>query len=407
MKTFSETYSPSEEILEKYADVMVRFALGDGKGAEPGDVVWVVCNEQAKPFLLPLQTAILKAGAHMELQYIPTGTTRNFYDIANSDQLKFVNQELIKSRFRTAKHRLVVLPIVPHGEEEGVEPAKLFAKDENFRPIIEVREELERAKKFFWSLCLYGTEDMAERAGMSAEKYWDQIIKACYLNEDDPVARWKDTDRQIKEICKKLNELQIEKVHIEGDDADLWITIGEKRKWIGGGGYNIPSFEIFTSPDWRGTNGWIKFNQPLYLYGPEISDIELTFKDGVVTDYSAATNQQILDEVFTKPNANKVGEFSLTDASFSDIDQIMKETLFDENIGGAQGNTHIAIGAAYDICYDGDVSQMKKEELQAIGFNKECTVHADIISTTRRTVTATTYDGKTIKIYEDGHFKLG
>ena len=66
---------------------------------------------------------------------------------------------------------------------------------------------------------------------------------------------------------QRLNALPIERLHVVGEDVDLRITLGEQRQWVGGSGRNIPSFEIFTSPDWRGTEGWIAFNQPLYRYG--------------------------------------------------------------------------------------------------------------------------------------------
>jgi len=83
---------------------------------------------------------------------------------------------------------------------------------------------------------------------------------------------------------KKLNKLPIDKLHIKGGDVDLWITLGEKRRWLGGRGANIPSFELFTSPDCRYTEGWIKFNQPLYRYGNLIEGIALEFKKGRVVN---------------------------------------------------------------------------------------------------------------------------
>ena len=110
----------------------------------------------------------------------------------------------------------------------------------------------------------------------------------------------------------KLNKLapKTEKFHVKGPDADLWIKLGDKRLWKGGSGANIPSFELFTSPDWRGTNGWIRFNQPLYRYGNLISGIELTFKDGVVVKSSATKNEKVLKQMIATENADKVGEFS-------------------------------------------------------------------------------------------------
>jgi aminopeptidase len=60
---------------------------------------------------------------------------------------------------------------------------------------------------------------------MTLEEYWDQIIQACYLDDADPIERWKETQQEIATIVKGLNELKIQKVHVEGTDADLRITI--------------------------------------------------------------------------------------------------------------------------------------------------------------------------------------
>jgi hypothetical protein len=88
-------------------------------------------------------------------------------------------------------------------------------------------------------------------------------------------------------------------------------------------------------------------------------------------------------------NADKVGEFSLTDRRFSRITKFMAETLYDENVGGPFGNTHIALGKSYHDCYAGDpASVVTPEEWERLGFN-ESSVHTDIVSTTDRTVTAT------------------
>ena len=100
-----------------------------------------------------------------------------------------------------------------------------------------------------------------------------------------------------------------------------------------------------------------------------------------------------------------VGEFSLTDNRFSRITKFMAETLFDENIGGPDGNTHIALGASYRECYSGDVSKMTKAQAEKLGYN-DSSVHTDVVSTTPRTVTAHMHDGKTKVIYRDGQFVI-
>jgi aminopeptidase len=78
-------------------------------------------------------------------------------------------------------------------------------------------------------------------------------------------------------------------------------------------------------------------------------------------------------------NANKVGEFSLTDSRFSRITHLMAETLYDENSGGQFGNTHLAIGSAYKDCYRGDVSAVPKAQWKKMGYNQS-SEHTDIVS---------------------------
>jgi aminopeptidase len=200
-----------------------------------------------------------------------------------------------------------------------------------------------------------------------------------------------------------LNALQIKKLHIKSENIDLHITIGEERRWLGGTGHNIPSFEIFISPDCRYTEGTIGFNQPLYYEGKRISGIKLTFKNGVVVEATATENEEALLEMIQQKGANVVGEFSLTPAGFSPIDRPMAHTLFDENMGGQFGNTHIALGMSYDDSYSGDLLTVTKEKLISLGFN-DSAVHTDIVSTENRLVFDETEGRDKPLIYRDGKY---
>ena len=274
------------------------------------------------------------------------------------------------------------------------------------KPLSDWFNDKENAGKYTWVLALYGTPSMAKEAGLPLKDYWQQIIKACYIDAANPVGEWKDTSKEIKRVADKLTRLQIKEVHVEGQDVDLRISIGSKRKWLGGGGRNIPSFEVFTSPDWRGTEGWIRFNQPLHYFGPKVENIELRFKAGRVVKATAKKNQKLLAEMLaTDAGAAQIGEFSLTDRRLSRITKFMAETLFDENIGGPYGNTHLAVGKSYHDTYDGDTAKMNKKLEKALGYN-ESAIHVDMISTTDRTVTATLVEGREKVIYKNGQFTI-
>jgi aminopeptidase len=273
------------------------------------------------------------------------------------------------------------------------------------KPFMDWRREKENRGKLSWTIGLYGTPAMAKAAGMSEKEYWSEIIRACFLDFANPIAKWKDVYRKMEAYRKKLNALPIETLRVTGKDADLTIALGNRRRWMSGRGANIPSFEIFTSPDWRGTEGWIRFSEPLYRYGNLIKGIELEFKKGKVVSARAKKNEKVLQAMLAAKNADKVGEFSLTDRRFSRITTFMANTLYDENVGGPQGNTHIAVGAAYHDCFTGEKVKMKKKDWRRLGFN-DSSVHTDMVSTTARTVTARLEGGKDKVIYTDGEFVL-
>jgi aminopeptidase len=406
-----EIVEPPAELLRKYAELLVNFALGGGVGVQPDEVVWVEGSEACRPLFLEIIKQVWRSGGHVISDYAidiyqsSDNIFKDFYNDATPAQLEHFNKKYFKGLADQIDHRVAILCDTDLRALKDVDPAKLMKRGEVTKPFHDWLDVKENAGKYTWTLALYGTEQMAKEAGLSLEEYWQQIVEACYLDRQDPIAEWRKLDEEIARICGQLNDLEIESVHITGQDVDLKLKIGQERKWCGGGGRNIPSYEIFTSPDWRGTEGWIRINQPLYRYGNIIRGIELWFENGVVVKSKATENQKVLQEMIVTKNADKLGEFSLTDANHSRITKFMAETLFDENMGGQFGNSHIALGLAYKDCYKGDLAKLKKSDWAKLGYN-DSSVHTDVVTTTDRTVTATLPDGSQKVIYQNGHFTL-
>lgn len=398
-------YTPPKEILKKYAEVLIKFALNDGRGIKRGEVVYLEVPECAKPLLIELQKTILKEGGHYITNFIPDEMEKHFYELAEEHQLNFFPHNHLKGRVDQADHFLYIIAEVNKKELEGIDPKRIMAKQRAHKPYREWRNEKEMQGKMTWTLALYATEDAAKEANISIEEYWNQIINACYLNEKNPILKWNESFKEINRVLDTLNSMKIKNLHIKSDKIDLNVGIDENRKWLGGSGRNIPSFEVFISPDWRKTNGEIFFDQPLYRYGNLITNVYLKFKDGIVTESKAEKGQDVLKEMIATENADKIGEFSLTDKRLSKIDKFMAETLFDENFGGKYGNTHVALGSAYKDSFPGDQTKVTKEQWADMGYN-ESVVHTDIISTENRVVTATLQDGSKKVIYENGKFVI-
>ncbi|MGM0418240.1 MAG: aminopeptidase [Thermodesulfobacteriota bacterium] len=289
---------------------------------------------------------------------------------------------------------------------KSVDSSKIshFSKSrKNLRQILTKREE---SGDYSWSLCIYPTSALAQAAGMSTESYADKISKACFLNKENPVEIWKELSNKIEVLKKKLLNLDIDFFHIESKNTDLIIKNGENRKWLGISGRNIPSYELFISPDWRFTSGKYFADQPSYRSGNIIKNISLEFKDGEVIYADADQGKDYLIKTLeTDPGAKRLGEFSMTDKNFSSIDSFMANTLYDENFGGDNGNVHIALGNSYSNSYSEDIKNFNSEMKKNLGFN-DSAIHWDIVNTEEKTVTAVLKSGKEKTIYSNGSFQV-
>ena len=210
-------YTPSERILKNYADVLVNFALGGGKGIKKGEVVRVSASESAKPLFLAVHNAIVDAGGHMLSHYAPDDEqgdkrrnesfTRYFYEHAQPHQIAYFPKRYLKGVVQEMDHSLFILAEKDPHALKGVDPKKIMQRGVAMKPFMDWRHEKEWKGKFTWTIGLYGTPAMAHEAGLTEKEYWNQIIKACFLDEKDPIGKWKAVYREIEKYRSKLNVL--------------------------------------------------------------------------------------------------------------------------------------------------------------------------------------------------------
>ncbi|MBN1309450.1 MAG: aminopeptidase [Chitinispirillaceae bacterium] len=398
-------FTPDPNLLEKYAAVLINFALNDGKGIKKGDVVYMVAQLPGVPLAKAVYRTILKSGGQPIVQLQDDDFRLIQLEEGSDEQIGFFPEKYYRGLADNIDHYIRILAEENPLFLADADPRKVILSSRSTKPFRDWLDAKEDAGRFTWTLCLYGTEGTAREAGMSIEEYWGQINRACFLDKKDPLEKWRRVYTDMRYLIETLDRMPIEKVHVVSEGTDLWVRIGENRKWLGGRGRNIPSFEIFTSPDWRGTEGTIFFDLPLYRYGNIIKDIRLEFHNGLIVNATAGQNESLLHEMITQKNADKIGEFSLTDRRFSKITRFMANTLFDENFGGDFGNTHLAVGKAYHDACTCDLKNMSEEKFIALGYN-DSPEHTDIIATNNRTVTATLTDGSTKVIYRDGEFRI-
>ncbi len=393
MRTF-----PSDPIIQNYADLLVQYALE----VQPGQKVRFIIHELAKRMAYALQRSILKAGA-IPLPVIRLdGLERQFFERATAEQIaQSYPLAMYAGLVQTMDAIVHIEPQSGVNEFRGLEE-QTRGMQQAYAPIRALLNDKERNGKFKWTVALWPTKELAAEVGLSLKDYWKQIIVGCNLDHDDPVSKWRSIDAQLAVIKDKLNKLSINRLHVVGPNVDLWVTMGAMRRWVTGSGRNVPGYEIFFSPDWRGTHGWISFDDtPLYYNGVKIEGVRLQFDHGQLISATSRTNPLSLALLLSIPGAERLGEFSLT-SNLSRITLPMGDTLYDEN---RRGNMHIALGASYPDSYTGDQSMMTSADWVNLGFNDpDCATHVDFITVQSREVHALLNDARVIKIYENGEF---
>jgi len=391
--------------IDSYADVLLwGLRKARTRTFKKNDIVLVRYNLAALKLAETLQAKLMDLKLNTMLRMTATPVMEHtFFDKANPQQLVFeapgereLYRNLNGSIFLNAPDSLTHL--------QHINPSKIAAAVMAKKPLRDILFKREDAGAFGWTLCSCPTAELARHAGLTLRQYTNQIIKACYLNRPDPVKEWEDIFTSARAIKKWLNGLSIKYYHVESENVDLRVAHGTRRKWIGISGHNIPSFELFISPDWRETQGTYFANQPSYMSGNLVKDVRLVFEKGAVVKIGARKGKGFVEKQLSMDKgASRLGEFSLTDTRFSKIDRFMADTLFDENYGGRYGNCHVALGSSYSDTFDGNPAKLTKALKQKLGFN-DSALHWDLVNTQRKTVTAHLATGKKLVIYENGKF---
>jgi aminopeptidase len=366
----------TEKQLNRYADVLLwGLQTARNRKAAKKDLVLVRFDLKAVRLAEILYAKLLKAGAHPLMRMNPTSSMEyNYYTLANDKQLVYIppGEEALFAGLNGNISIYAPESLTHLGKIDPKKIGKAAVAKKKLRDLLDKREVL---GEFSWTLCIYPTAELAKHARITQKSYSAQVVRACFLNTASPVAEWRRIYKEAQLIKQWLNRMPIAYLHVESENVDLHISLGENRKWVGISGRNIPSFEIFVSPDWRGTRGTYYADQPSYRSGNYVKGVRLEFEKGRLVKIGAVKGQNFVkQQLGLDEGAGRLGEFSLTDKRFSRINTFMANTLYDENYGGKYGNCHIALGSSYSNTYSGNPRNLTKQIKRKLGFNQSgCT----------------------------------
>jgi aminopeptidase len=254
-----------------------------------------------------------------------------------------------------------------------------------------------------WARQIFGEPDV--------ERLWAAVEIAMRLDEDDPAAAWRDRAETLAARGAALDELELTEIRYVGSGTDLTVGLIPGCRWTGGGMVdddgipylpNIPTEEVFTSPDRRRAEGAIRLTKPLVLNGRLVAGLRAEFHDGRIVKVSADEGADAVEaQLDSDPGARHLGEVSLVDrdSRIARAGIVFHNTLYDENAG-----CHVAWGQSFPFAVAGGMA-MSDEQRAGLGLNRSG-VHTDVvIGGDGLTVTGTGPKG-TVEILRDDEWVL-
>jgi aminopeptidase len=363
-------------ILQAYAKLLTEYCLQ----VKAGDKVFIASTLLAEPLVREVYAAAYAAGAALvECDLAFRERERLFMQHA-SDMALRTPPTLSSVAMQSFDCYLHIRAPFNLRESSGASPQQAELRNATLAPINKAYFERSADRRLRRNLCQYPTDAAAQEAGMSLSAYEQFVFGACKLFQPDPQAAWLELRHGQQRIVDHLNACKT--VRYVADGTDISFSV-QGRTWMNSDGQtNMPSGEVYTSPVEDSVQGTVHFSLPCIYQGEEVEGVTLWVRDGLIEQWEARRGQDFLDQVFQIPGTRRFGEAAI--GTNYDIQQMTKNILFDEKIGGT---IHMAIGQSY---------------LQTGGKN-ESSVHWDMITdmTQGGQIWA---DGE--KIYENGRFLI-
>jgi len=390
---------------DRYAELAVRV----GANVQSGQLVEVIARVEHATVARAVTRAAYRAGAaFVDVYYSDQHIRRALIENAADELLSWTPPWLLNRAKQVGDERAAVVALTGDAEPnlladlpgDRVGKARMLALAEESNR--QINEQLNNwtvigVPNVGWAEQMFGEPDL--------ERLWKAVEFTVRLDEDDPVAAWRTHVERIGKRARTLNDLEVDSIHFKGPGTDLRVGLLPESRWQGcesltatGLPYvaNMPTEEVFTTPDMRRAEGFVRSTRPLALYGRIVKGLEVRFEGGRIVDVKADEGADVVKgQIETDDTAAYLGEIALVDGT-SRIGQTgltFYDTLFDENT-----TCHVAYGGAYAEAVEGGVIE---------GVNVS-NVHTDfMVGGPEVDVDAVTRSGTVVPLLRDDVWQLG
>ncbi|AMB99556.1 peptidase M29 [Aerococcus urinaehominis] len=404
--------------LAKYA----RLLIEKGINVKKGDHVMVYIAINQAPLARLLADYAYQAGAsRVYFTWTDDHLQRLDYEHVDSPELAHVPDYTIAREEDLILNKKISRLSIVSGDPDnlnGISSDKISQVQSERGQALKVRREATMKDQVKWTVAAAADyawakhvfPELADDEEACVAALWQAIFKTCRIDQENPIAAWDSHCRNLEAKAKYLNDQQFKALHYQAPGTNLTIGLPDQHIWTCAESFNpagqpfianMPTEEVFTAPDTRNIEGYVTSTKPLSYAGAMITGIKAHFKAGQITEITADTGQDIIQDLVNNNQGGRgLGEVALVPHSspISQSNLTYYTTLFDEN-----ASNHIAIGAAYPTNIVGG-EKMTDQELIDRGINRSH-VHVDfMIGSPDMDIDAIDQDGNRVPIFRQGEW---
>lgn len=404
-----------DRALDRYAELLVV----RGANVQPGQTLQLTCDAEVRDFAVRIVEAAYERGARIvQLDLVDERSSRARISRCREEFLDFIPRHVPVRFDELVEDQGATIRLVGSEDPDclsGLDPmrsnrsrlaghraAKRFY--EEGIGLSQVQWTVAAAATAGWGRKLFpGTEDEVARRSL-----WESLLKIARADREDCLEAWDQHNKILTERGQALDGLSLDQLRFQGPGTDLTVGLSTRSRFEGGSAKaargvdfipNIPTEEVFTTPDWRRTSGTARVTRPFLVNGTLVEELTARFEDGVLVEHQAKSGGDVFEAyIDSDEGARRLGEVALvgTDSPIFQSQLVFGEILLDENAA-----CHIAVGNAYKSCLAGS-EKLDESELEAVGFNKS-SAHTDMmISDETVDVIGIDSQGREITILEKG-----